>query len=160
MSYVLPLVYTGFLDLSRRARFGSTTELTAHFQGHETIDASDCAVLPGLIDAHMHTPLAIARGVAQDVTHWMQRALAPYSRHMTPAATLAGTQLNVLEALKAGTTTLVDYARPVPGWAEVFVRVGVRARLTPTIMLSRRAEWPAGRWATSTLSIWPPAKQP
>jgi 5-methylthioadenosine/S-adenosylhomocysteine deaminase len=118
---------------SRIAAIGATAELTARFRASETIDASNCAVLPGLIDAHMHTPLAIVRGVAQDVRHWMQRALAPYSRHITPAAALAGSRLNVLEALKAGTTTLVDYTRPVPGWAESFVQVGVRARLTPTI---------------------------
>jgi len=54
-------------------------------------------------------------------------------RHMTPEAALAGVKLNVLEALKAGTTTLGDYARPVPGWAQVFLQIGVRARLTPTI---------------------------
>jgi 5-methylthioadenosine/S-adenosylhomocysteine deaminase len=115
------------------AAVGPTAELTERVTARETIDAQGCAVLPGLIDAHMHTPLAIVRGVAQDVAHWMQRALAPYSRHLTPEAALAGSRLNVLEALKAGTTTLVDYARPDPGWAEVFERVGVRARLTPTI---------------------------
>jgi 5-methylthioadenosine/S-adenosylhomocysteine deaminase len=118
---------------SRIAAVGSTAELTSRFRASETIDASGCAVLPGLIDAHIHTPLAIVRGVAQDVTHWMQRALAPYSCHITPAAALAGSRLNVLEALKAGTTTFVDYTRPVPGWAETFVQIGVRARLTPTI---------------------------
>ena len=112
---------------------GSTSELTERFHAVDVIDASDCAVLPGLIDAHMHTPLAIVRGVAQDVAHWMQRALAPYSRHMTPEAALAGSRLNVLEALKAGTTTHVDYTRPMPGWADFFAQVGVRARLTPTI---------------------------
>jgi 5-methylthioadenosine/S-adenosylhomocysteine deaminase len=63
----------------------------------------------------------------------MQRALAPYSRHLTPEASLAGAKLNVLEALKAGTTTMVDYTHPVPGWAEFFVQVGARGRLTPTI---------------------------
>jgi 5-methylthioadenosine/S-adenosylhomocysteine deaminase len=118
---------------SRIAAVGSTAELAARFRASETMDASGCAVLPGLIDAHIHTPLAIVRGVAQDVAHWMQRALAPYSRHITPEAALAGTRLNVLEAIKAGTTTLVDYTRPGPGWAEVFLQVGVRARLTPTI---------------------------
>ena len=118
---------------SRVAAVGPTAELKARFCARETIDAEGCAALPGLIDAHMHTPLAIVRGVAQDVAHWMQRALAPYSHHITPEAALAGSQLNILEALKAGTTTLVDYARPVPGWAEIFERVGVRARLTPTI---------------------------
>jgi 5-methylthioadenosine/S-adenosylhomocysteine deaminase len=81
----------------------------------------------------MHTPLAIIRGVAQDVAHWMQRALAPYARHITPQASLAGARLNVLEALKAGTTTMGDYAVPFAGWPEVFVEFGVRARLTPRI---------------------------
>jgi 5-methylthioadenosine/S-adenosylhomocysteine deaminase len=117
----------------RISAVGPTAELAARFQAGETIDATDCAVLPGLIDAHMHTPLAIVRGVAQDVAHWMQRALAPYSRHITPEAALAGTRLNVVEALKAGTTTFVDYAKPLPGWAEVFHQLGIRARLTPTI---------------------------
>jgi 5-methylthioadenosine/S-adenosylhomocysteine deaminase len=117
----------------RIAGVGPTRELEGRFQAAETIGAAGCALLPGLIDAHMHTPWAIARGVAQDVAHWMQRALAPYARYLTPEASLAGTQLNILEALKAGTTTLVDYARPYPGWPEVFERMGVRARLTPTI---------------------------
>jgi len=121
------------IDGKRIVGVGPTVELTAHFQAAETIDASGHALLPGLIDAHMHTPLAIVRGVAQDVSHWMQKALAPYARHMTPEASLAGVQLNVLEALKAGTTTMGDYTKPMSGWAEVFDQVGVRARLTPTI---------------------------
>jgi 5-methylthioadenosine/S-adenosylhomocysteine deaminase len=118
---------------SRIAAVGPTAELAARFQAAKIEDASGCAVLPGFVDAHVHTPWAIARGVAQDVAHWMQRALAPYAAHMTPAADLAGTRLNVLEALKAGTTTFGDYARPFPGWAEAFDQAGVRARLTPTI---------------------------
>src|SRR5262245_7179193 len=93
-----------------------TTELVTRFEAGEIIEAPDCAILPGLIDAHLHTSLAIVRGVAQDVSHWMKRALAPYSRHITPEVVLAGTRLNVLEALKAGTTTYGDYGPVVPGW--------------------------------------------
>lgn len=112
---------------------GTTTVLTTAFVGEETVDATNCAVLPGLIDGHMHTPYAVVRGVAQDVWNWMQTALAPYSRHMTEAAALAGTRLNVLEALRCGTTTFGDYTAPIAGWAEVFEAFGVRARLTPRI---------------------------
>ena len=121
------------IDGKRIIAVGTTSELTLQFQAAETIDATGHALLPGLIDAHMHTPLAIVRGVAQDVSNWMQKALAPYARHLTPEAALAGVKLNVLEALKAGTTTMGDYTKPIPGWAEVFAQVGVRARLTPTI---------------------------
>jgi 5-methylthioadenosine/S-adenosylhomocysteine deaminase len=112
---------------------GATSELTTRYVATATLDATDCAVLPGLIDAHMHTPLAIVRGVAQDVAHWMQRALAPYSRNLDDDARLAGCRLNAVEALKAGTTTHVDYTAPFPGWAEFYASLGVRARLTPLI---------------------------
>lgn len=111
----------------------TTTDLKSRYTANTTIDATDCAVLPGLIDAHMHTPWAAARGVAQDVANWMQKALSPYAKHMSPEASVAGTRLNVLEALKFGTTTFGDYATPQPGWGEVFAEYGVRARLTPTI---------------------------
>jgi 5-methylthioadenosine/S-adenosylhomocysteine deaminase len=115
------------------AAVGPTSDLLSRFAANEIIDASDCAVLPGLIDAHMHTPLAIVRGVAQDVRNWMQAALAPYERHIDDRAALAGTRLNIIEAIKAGATTLGDYFRPFPGWAEAFDEMGVRARLTPLI---------------------------
>jgi len=110
---------------------GPTAELSARFQPDEIIDASNCAVLPGLIDPHMHTHLAILRGVAQDIKHWMQRGLAPYWDHATDEAQMAGTRINAVEALKAGTTTHGDYANPRPGWAEFYDTLGVRACLTP-----------------------------
>ncbi len=112
---------------------GATDELTGRYVARETLDATGCAVLPGLIDAHMHTPLAILRGIAQDVAHWMQRALAPYSRNLDDGARLAGCRLNAIEALKAGTTIHVDYTAPFDGWAEFYASLGVRARLTPLI---------------------------
>lgn len=115
------------------AGVGATTDLLVQYDPRERVDASQWALLPGLIDAHMHTPWAIVRGVAQDIGHWMQKGLAPYARHLSPPAALAGTRLNVLEALKAGATTMGDFAAPVEGWAEIFAEVGVRAVLTPTI---------------------------
>jgi 5-methylthioadenosine/S-adenosylhomocysteine deaminase len=126
---------------------GATTELEQQFAAREVIDAGGHAVLPGLIDAHMHTPYAIMRGVAQDVAHWMQRGVAVYSRNLLPAAALAGTHLNVLEALKTGTTTMGDYATPHDGWADIFAEVGVRAVLTPMINALPRggmANWRVG----------------
>lgn len=145
---------------SRIVAVGSTAKLSSCYETSNLIDATGCAVLPGLIDAHMHTPLAIIRGVAQDVAHWMQRALAPYARHITPQASLAGTRLNVLEALMAGTTTMGDYAVPYPGWPEVFVEIGVRARLTPRISALPRGAWQAGRSGTSIPLICSPARRP
>jgi 5-methylthioadenosine/S-adenosylhomocysteine deaminase len=117
----------------RIAGVGTTPELSSRFAAAETLDAAGHAVLPGLVDAHLHSPEALHRGVAQDVGHWMQLALAPYLRAITPQEALAGIQLNIIEGLKAGTTTFVDFTQPVPGWPEFFDRLGARARLTPKI---------------------------
>ena len=112
---------------------GPTQELTASFGAAEIIDASRFAVIPGLVDCHVHSPESLLRGVAQDVPDYMERAMAPFSRALTEELWLAGTRLNALEALKAGTTTTMDYTTPYAGWAEFYERVGMRARLTPTI---------------------------
>lgn len=112
---------------------GETAEVAPQVSAKVQIALPNRAILPGLIDAHMHTPLAIVRGVAQDVKNWMQAALAPYSKHLTPEASNAGTRLNVIEGMKAGTTTFGDYAFPLDGWAEIFDQFGVRACLTPRI---------------------------
>jgi 5-methylthioadenosine/S-adenosylhomocysteine deaminase len=42
---------------------GSTTELESRFRADVKMDASNCAVLPGLIDAHIHAG-CVVRGVA------------------------------------------------------------------------------------------------
>lgn len=118
---------------NRIVAVGLTSRLRQRFTTAETIDAGGCAVLPGFVDAHMHTPLAIVRGVAQDVANWMQKGLAPYTRHLTVPAMIAGTRLNILEGLRSGTTTFGDYYDAIPGWAEAFVDFGVRACLTPLI---------------------------
>ena len=110
---------------------GSTADLSKRFSAAKIVDSTDCAVLPGLIDGHMHTTLAILRGVAQDVANWMQQALAPYTRHMDGDASAAGSKLNAVEALKAGTTTHCDYGGIYDGWGEFYDQLGARACLAP-----------------------------
>ena len=112
---------------------GPTEAILASCDAAEIVDATRFAVLPGLVDCHVHSPESLLRGVAQDVPDYMERAMAPFSRALTEDLWLAGTRLNVLEALKAGTTTTMDYTSPYPGWAAFYEHVGMRARLTPTI---------------------------
>ena len=80
-------------------------ELAGRYEADEVIDARDHVILPGLIDAHMHTHLAILRGLAQDTKHWMLHGVGPFAPYVTEAAAEAGTRLAVVEALRSGTTT-------------------------------------------------------
>ncbi len=121
------------IEGDRIAEVGPSSELAAKYEARRTIDAGGKVVLPGLVDAHTHSPETLLRGVAQDVSDYMEKAMAPFSRAFTPELALAGTRLHVLEALKAGITTYMDFCPPFAGWAEVYQQIGVRARLTPTI---------------------------
>lgn len=117
----------------RIAAVGTTTELTARFTADETIDAAGDAVLPGFVDAHVHTPLALIRGVAQDVDGWLAKAYWIYYKATADKDQAARSRFCILEGLRAGITTFVDFIDPVPECAEAFVAAGVRARIAAQI---------------------------
>lgn len=108
-----------------------TQEIVRQFEGRQVIDASRCAVLPGLINAHVDTTLVLLRGAAQDVPGWLMDAAMPYFVQLTPDACMAATRLRVVEELKAGTTTFCDNRIPDPLWGPFFEAVGARASLAP-----------------------------
>ena len=90
-------------------------------------------LLLGFIDAHMHTAMALLRGLAQDTRNWMMYGLGPFSAQLSEAAMAAGTRLAVIEALKAGTTTFGDYGWSMDDACAFLQRVGARGAITVTI---------------------------
>ena len=79
------------------------TGITADY----SIDASGGIVIPGLINAHTHTPMSLFRGLADDVTlhDWLENHIWPLEQHMTQEETRAGAKLGILKLIKTGTTT-------------------------------------------------------
>ncbi|WP_096187100.1 amidohydrolase family protein [Evansella halocellulosilytica] len=112
---------------------GLADEITRHYSCDELIDAKNKLVMPGLIDAHMHTGLAIVRGVAQDMGNWMQEGLWPFMKHVTPEDNVKGSMLNIVEAIKAGTTTFCDYDGNMNEIVKNYQKVGARARVTELV---------------------------
>ena len=62
------------------------------FDAHRRIDATDCLVLPGLINLHTHLPMTLLRGVAEnvDLQGFLERVWAEEARIMGPAGTYLG----------------------------------------------------------------------
>lgn len=82
----------------------------------ETIDAPGMIVMPGLVNAHLHTWQSALRGIAGDwtVAHYMQamhRGLATLYR---PADIYIANLMGALNQINAGTTTLVDWCHNNP----------------------------------------------
>ena len=116
---------------------GKTHELEKKYGGADRVfDAKRKAVLPGFVDAHVHTSMSLLRGEGQDVPEieWMLKTMAPFGRHTKPEHRIKGTALGVLEALKAGTTCFGEIGGDMAPMAEeVFAPSGVRAHLANTI---------------------------
>ncbi|WP_035178120.1 amidohydrolase family protein [Alkalihalobacterium bogoriense] len=104
-----------------------------NYSSEEIIDGNNKLVMPGLIDAHIHTGLGILRGVSQDIHNWMQEGLWPFMKHVTPEDNVKGSMLNIIEGIKAGTTTFCDYDGNMTEIVNNYVKVGARARVAELV---------------------------
>jgi 5-methylthioadenosine/S-adenosylhomocysteine deaminase len=79
--------------------------------GAECIDRPGHALVPGLVNAHTHAPMALFRGLADDMSldTWLHGHIWPAeARWVTPDFVRDGTELALLEMLLGGTTTFGD----------------------------------------------------
>lgn len=98
-------------------------------RGDVVIDARGKAVIPGLIDLHIHT--ALLRGVCDDIplVPYVEKFWAPYTGALRPSETYAAALLSYTEAVKSGTTCVNDIYRHMIKCAEAAEKVGIRAVL-------------------------------
>ncbi|MBN9391580.1 MAG: amidohydrolase family protein [Chloroflexi bacterium] len=123
------------VDRGRIVAIGPAAQLTGLFQAERTIQARNKVVLPGFIDAHMHTGMGLLRGLAQDTSFWMMYGLGPFADvlNANPDAVNAGSRLVILEALRNGTTTFGDLGHNMPVVCQFIEKAGVRGRVAVMI---------------------------
>src|SRR5690606_35738458 len=118
-------------------------------EAREVIDATDRLVMPGLVDAHMHSSAVLARGWAQEVETWMASAYAPMGKHINPEHAPLGTMVALIEGVMNGTTTFGDYNRPMNEMIRSHIQMGSRGVLCNGISAlnwSKRDEWIKQGW--------------
>lgn len=95
-----------------------------------TIDGRDLIAIPGLVNAHNHIAMHTMRGVADDLNleQFLERTFALDARR-TSKDIEAGARLGALEAVKSGTTSLVDLYYDEDAVARGVSSVGMRAFL-------------------------------
>jgi cytosine/adenosine deaminase-related metal-dependent hydrolase len=94
------------------------------------ISAEGCAVMPGMVQAHVHLCQVLMRGMADDLPllSWLRQRIWPLEAAHDDASLTASAELGLLEAMQAGTTTLLDMGT-VHGYDVVFdacSRAGIR----------------------------------
>ena len=95
---------------SRIVAVGPVADL-AGYRARRTIDCTGHAVLPGLIDTHNHLFQGLARGLGEGMPlwTWLTDFMWPYSISINLAEGRIGAKLGAVEAVKAGTTTVIDH---------------------------------------------------
>lgn len=81
-------------------------------EGCEIIDASNCIVMPGLIDTHRHVWQTALRGICADDTlkGYMRAIRFLRGKLFRPEDIYAGNWVGMLEAINAGITTVFDFS--------------------------------------------------
>ncbi|HEY4238479.1 MAG TPA: amidohydrolase family protein, partial [Kofleriaceae bacterium] len=86
---------------------GSYTPQTSDYT---IVDCTGCVVMPGLVQAHVHTCQTLARGRADDMEllDWLRKVIWPYEASLDAAAMQACAELAHAELLLGGTTAILD----------------------------------------------------
>ena len=90
---------------------GSRASVEKRFDARRSIDATDCLVLPGFVNAHTHSPMTLLRGVRDDaeLMVWLEKYMFPLeARLASPGFVRCGSLLACWEMIESGTTTFVD----------------------------------------------------
>lgn len=116
---------------------GKRSEIVRKYRAKQTINTAGKAVVPGLINTHTHVPMALFRGIADDMDlqEWLTKFIFPAeAKNVNEAFVRAGTRLGLAEMIKGGTTTYCDMYYFEDAIADETKRAGMRGVLGETIL--------------------------
>ena len=105
----------------------------------------DHVLIPGLINAHTHSPMSLLRGYADDMELpvWLRDHIWPAEREFVgPEFVADGTRLAVAEMIRSGTTCFNDMYFFPDATIEACLEIGMRASIGITVIEIESA------WAT------------
>lgn len=100
-----------FINNNRIERMGRTEDFPEDLKNIESYNAHGRLIMPGLINSHVHAGHILLRGgPSQDKNHleWLSNVLYPALNSYDEEAVEAAYELFCIEAIRSGTTTIVD----------------------------------------------------
>ncbi|HEU0034678.1 MAG TPA: 5'-deoxyadenosine deaminase [Kofleriaceae bacterium] len=130
---------------------------TPQTRDYQIVDCTGCVVMPGLVQAHVHTCQTLARGRADDLElmDWLVQVIWPYEAKLDEEAAAASAELACAELLLGGTTAILDMGT-VHHTDAIFAaaeRAGIRATIGKAMMDFADPQIPAGLRETTEQSL-------
>ena len=116
---------------------GTSADVQATCSAPQVIDCRGRALIPGLVNAHTHVPMALLRGMVDDerLDVWLMGYMMPVEREfVTPEFSREGTRLACAEMIRGGTTSFADMYYYEDAVAEAAAEAGMRAVCAQTVM--------------------------
>lgn len=107
------------------------------WQAAQYLDASDCLVIPGLINAHSHLSMSYFRGLADDLPLdiWLQKYIWPMeAKILSPQVIYDAALHGACEMLKNGITMTHDMYFEPPAIADACSKAGIRAVIGEAVL--------------------------
>lgn len=128
---------------------GTSRNLIARYPNFPRIALPRCAVIPGFINSHTHTTLTVLRGgvedMGQNIMEVVYGYMMPIIHAMTDGQRRAMASLGCLEAIRSGTTTIVDPMLAVSSYADTMADSGLRLYLCESVSDAKVTEiWAKG----------------
>jgi len=143
MDPALPEIADGAVavDAGRIVAVGARRDIVMRFTARRVVDATGCAVMPGLVDAYAHAGHGMIRGLMHPRAGW---PAAMYWTATTPEWWRAEADLSALERLQAGVTTGLSVIGATP------------ARLDDTAFADANAQAYEAAGLSLTIAVGPP----
>ncbi len=116
---------------------GSQKAIEACYKSSKIINAQGGLIMPGLINGHTHLPMALFRGLADDLPLdiWWKEYIFPAEKKWVDAEFVYwGSLLSLAEMIRSGTTTLADGYFFEAEVARAAQKAGIRALLGQGIL--------------------------
>ncbi|WP_234906024.1 amidohydrolase family protein [Affinirhizobium pseudoryzae] len=111
------------------------------------IDGRGGLLMPGLVNTHNHSPLMIVRGMVEDIGFAPAYTKGvPQGHWLSDEETLALSRLGLLEMIRFGCTSIVDYYRKPLALAKAAQEAGIRAFIGGRVMDVDTAALAEGRF--------------
>ena len=95
-------------------------------------DATDCIIMPGMINAHTHVSMSSMRGWADDyaLQDWLFHYIFPVEGRHTPDTIYVSAMLGMAEMIRCGTISITDMYMQIPFVAQAAQEAGIYANIS------------------------------
>jgi 5-methylthioadenosine/S-adenosylhomocysteine deaminase len=116
---------------------GPTSDIAARYTAETSLDCTGQVIIPGLVNAHTHIPMALLRGLNDDLRLdvWLGYLMPLEREFVTPEFVRLGSRVACAEMIRSGITTFADMYYYEEAIAAETADIGMRALLGQTVLI-------------------------